>query len=420
MLPVWVQFFRNLFCVLKSLVPKNHAIQKTFLPFYFSVGPIASTTIIESLIGLSQLGAVVFNSTAGVKNIYNGFKDLIWARNFRSQYVSRIKQVSFPDLKETIIIQDLNNYINTLIHKIIGGFGDLIVGIAFLFLFLNSFHIHFETHPKPLIDALIWMEIALVYFLYIMFQQCFNSKSQSLKLEELSNNLRNRSISITDEISFCDSVKALGYENHLMDALMIMDTNYKPVYRGDKVKEKDTKKLMKDTYSQLNKTLKQFYIDEFDDCNKDKIKKNGKEEDKDDTNKEKESKRVYLNYDNAATNCTKVADEFLSKLSLQIIYFLLNGVAWYGYLLGILAFYTPNELVILKFGYPDDVADWWGNFIGDLAWTIEPLIILWSAGALAFGQTVPQQLKKVAKRSSAKKAAVVTKKTSKVTKKKKN
>jgi hypothetical protein len=62
-----------------------------------------------------------------------------------------------------------------------------------------------------------------------------------------------------------------------------------------------------------------------------------------------------------------------------------NFVAFYGYLQGILAFYFEDDNVkglwsllvpYLKLARTNDLADWRGNFIGDLMWTIEPAIIL--------------------------------------------
>ena len=36
-------------------------------------------------------------------------------------------------------------------------------------------------------------------------------------------------------------------------------------------------------------------------------------------------------------------------------------------------------MMLFKMGMTDDVGDYWGNFAGDLAWTIEPFIILFVA-----------------------------------------
>ncbi len=63
---------------------------------------------------------------------------------------------------------------------------------------------------------------------------------------------------------------------------------------------------------------------------------------------------------------------------LDCVYLLLNAVAGYGYLLGIFAFYLPNNSIcrMFMFGLSDADGDWWGNLAGDAAWTIEPLLII--------------------------------------------
>lgn len=74
-----------------------------------------------------------------------------------------------------------------------------------------------------------------------------------------------------------------------------------------------------------------------------------------------------------------------SKFLLDVVLFLLNVIAGYGYLMGILAYYylwpsssspPPSWVQTICFHLPADDADWIGNFAGDLAWTIEPLLIL--------------------------------------------
>jgi hypothetical protein len=66
----------------------------------------------------------------------------------------------------------------------------------------------------------------------------------------------------------------------------------------------------------------------------------------------------------------------------EYLYFVLNFIAFYGYMLGVLTYYFDNEkdqhyiVQQLKLGYTNMEADWGGNFAGDLMWTIEPIVIL--------------------------------------------
>ena len=66
------------------------------------------------------------------------------------------------------------------------------------------------------------------------------------------------------------------------------------------------------------------------------------------------------------------------------LYVFLNFFAFYGYALSIIVYYLPNGASAfadaLKFGMADGSADWWGNFAGDLCWTVEPAMIIWGGG----------------------------------------
>lgn len=60
----------------------------------------------------------------------------------------------------------------------------------------------------------------------------------------------------------------------------------------------------------------------------------------------------------------------------ELIYFILNFIAFYGYLLGIVVYYYDEEekqsvyVRSMKLGMTNPNADWSGNFAGDLMWTI--------------------------------------------------
>lgn len=79
----------------------------------------------------------------------------------------------------------------------------------------------------------------------------------------------------------------------------------------------------------------------------------------------------------------------------EFLYFALNAVAFYGYLMAILCFYYPDDsaqptyVQRMKLGYPNEVVDWSGNFAGDLMWTIESLVILGSPVLLTYLQATP-------------------------------
>lgn len=81
-------------------------------------------------------------------------------------------------------------------------------------------------------------------------------------------------------------------------------------------------------------------------------------------------------------------DEHVFEVVFESIIWILNVIAGYGYLMSILAFYFPNAELYkdqtvgyslaqsVMLGLSNDNADWWGNFAGDFAWTVEPLLVL--------------------------------------------
>ena len=72
---------------------------------------------------------------------------------------------------------------------------------------------------------------------------------------------------------------------------------------------------------------------------------------------------------------------------LNVIVKCIFDLIGYGYLMGVFAYFIPPEsfpvgssvavaVRLLMLQAPTAQADWWGNFAGDLAWTIEPVVAL--------------------------------------------
>jgi hypothetical protein len=111
----------------------------------------------------------------------------------------------------------------------------------------------------------------------------------------------------------------------------------------------------------------------------------------DDKNEKAEKIRLQA-LKQASANLKHKIPELYIKGYREFIYFVLNFVAFYGYLMGIVAFYYPDDdhqpsfVTLMKFGYGNAVADWTGNFAGDLMWTIEPIFILGSPMVMSFNK----------------------------------
>jgi hypothetical protein len=71
-LPVIIQFVRNLFCVLKTLIASDNVFHKSIFPN--APGFISKMSYFQGIIMITQLMALYFNISSGVKNIFHGFK----------------------------------------------------------------------------------------------------------------------------------------------------------------------------------------------------------------------------------------------------------------------------------------------------------------------------------------------------------
>lgn len=58
-----------------------------------------------------------------------------------------------------------------------------------MFLLANSLHLRTPSHPTPLVNALIVMEIGLLYILYVMLQNIMKNMRSALKIKGKKVNL---------------------------------------------------------------------------------------------------------------------------------------------------------------------------------------------------------------------------------------
>ena len=228
----------------------------------------------------------------------------------------------------------------------------LSIGVSFFWLFGNSLHVTtagWIGGLPALIHALTVMEIALVPLLIYMFQDGANSLAKAARIEifiQKYKDLKNKPEK--GDVSWIN-LETFEY---------LQDSTFEPLWARaagsiSKINmAAEEKVLMKDIEAM-------------------------------------EAKVDAL----SAGNLTMITNERVIRLEKQAktgrlegyreyIYFLLNFVAFYGYLLGILVYYfseekdQPTMVTYLKWGASNTDADWYGNFAGDLMWTIEPLLIL--------------------------------------------
>lgn len=378
-LPVIVQLIRNFLCVVKSLLPEPHILQ---YQIFQTSNVLSSVTALEFFIAITQLAAVIFNFTAGFGHLKSGFIEVssfkLWGLGFKRISLKRNNADSLEiSLLSGILNRDLYS---TIYSKIIVGFLEIIFAISFLFLTCNSLHLHFVTHPKPVIDALIFMEIGLVYFLFLMIKSILYklkisgmiSKFKSLIGEGVKNSTSKTPLPLSAGILFGFDA---GFEDDYMSIFAGLGIKYEPSWRWstplvrqsvniDEACDKEIKD-MKNELSAFQHIL--------------------------DSEHKTKTKALKVLGINDLNYCLSSLDKYSAKSSsgllLDIVYLLLNTIAGYGYMMGIVAFYFPDGSLgtcscygIVKkafmLGLDDKSGDWWGNVAGDAAWAIEPLLIL--------------------------------------------
>lgn len=221
----------------------------------------------------------------------------------------------------------------------------LVVGVSFIWLFANSWHVtstDWIGGLAGLVHALTMMELALVVFLVYMVKDAGDLVRMAFKKKQFANEI----VSNKNKIANVESITEEQY-SWLVDG-------WSPIWKGGPsasvTPATGDKMITKEEEAVASKLAS--------------LSKNVSEE---------------------------ITDRILvqSKMSLlegyrEYVYLLINFFAFYGYLACILVYYfddesqQPDYIRAMLFWLPNADADWTGNAVGDFAWTVEPLIILGS------------------------------------------
>ena len=199
--PVVVQFIRNLFCVVKTVLRDKSLKAAVLLPLAkdLNVGhitiPLKSITILEWVVLITQMLAMYFNIRSGIKSLVAGSRQKINLSSWKKAMVSRFSGdknkfdlLGFFRTPTQKVLEDGIAHSDAVCNRtIISGICDLAIGVAFAVLALNSSHYFSEILKdiKPVIDSLIAMEIALLFYLYIMISDLFYSRHYYYGLLEI-------------------------------------------------------------------------------------------------------------------------------------------------------------------------------------------------------------------------------------------
>jgi len=263
------------------------------------------------------------------------------------------------DAARRLVNQSLLDESDQATRSFLVGINVLVLGLAFFWLFANSFHVtdtDWIGGLWGLIYALIVMEVALVVFLYYMVKDAGSSVRKSKRMEEFAKKMESKSKGLSREDVGSITVEEYGW---LVDG-------WSPFWAkgtGDNttIISAEGKMLTKEEEAVASR------IDAL-------------------------SKKVGSDVPDKIREGARSA---LFEGYREYVYLVLNFFAFYGYFACIVTEYyvdeaTKPEYVHAILGWMTNAdAGWLGNAVGDFAWTVEPVVILSSpmlAGYMSPGE----------------------------------
>lgn len=359
----WVQLIRNAMCCIKDL----RLFQDTILWDSYCVfeyvqlpPPLDKTMPLEVLIGITQLYVVWSATRSGLRVLTTSIGKLIRIDRLLLKRSNTQLSSTLPEA-ERLVNASLIKERHFAIRSSLVGFLVFCIGLSFIWLGANSFHITeagWIGGVPALIHALTVSEIGLAPLLYFMFvdgMEQFSKAKRMQRLAELMGDITHRNIN-RKEVGLSTLEVMTGWVPFWDSGLGI----FQSFYASD---EEDH--LMEKEIANVNLGLKELLLEG----------KFGKKKSDAEAEMRQIKSRELLN------QCKITRAEGYR----EFIYLVLNSVAFYGYLLAIVIFYWSDEETqpswmrnYMLGGFSNNDAEWHGNFIGDLMWSIEPIVILGS------------------------------------------
>lgn len=348
-----VQLARNALCCIKDweLGPSFLYDPDVVALYYEFPEPLNKTSPIEFAISIFQFYPFIFLTKAGYDMTLGAIQT---SRRIQALLEQRPKSISSSaietndEIAQRLVTAKLIKDGKKAIKDLIIGLQLFFIGFAFLWLFSNSWHVT-ETPwiggIWGLIHALTVMEIGLIVFLYYMIADGMEKLTAAKKMTDLADSFKFKEKMVTPTINL------ITYEYM---------SKWTPFWTADS----DGAEIdLSEETAKVKNTLE--------------IYRGGKDDG------EKESKIRQSTLTGIADRLRMEAHTTKMEGYREFVFFVLNLIAFYGYLLGIICFYFEELdqgesawLKWMKFHHTHDMADWHGNFAGDLMWTIEPIIVL--------------------------------------------
>ena len=384
MLDAIVQLIRNGLCCIKDL-----DLLRESLPFLYDPDvtrtylgglpePMDKTTPLEVFISVCQLYAFSSCTRSGWSMLTSSYG--------KFQRIDRLIKTRGP------FQTDADRLVNASLIKegkyalrfMFVGLQVALIGISFFWLSANSWHIS-ETDwiggVQALMHALTVAEIALLVLLYYMWKDAGEQWAKASRMARLAINLEEGNL----------TAKQVGLPSFeaLTGWLPFWDAGVSPYAPIPDPKEEEL--LMEKEVALVAKSLREI-------VGASSVAKNKKDDDKGKATKEEEDARK-LRQQEKAKELREAIRVTRMEAVREYLYFVLNFIAFYGYMLSIVAYYFNDEdtkhfsVRYMMFHLESHAADWHGNFAGDLMWTIEPVVILGSPALLSMMKPKPKKLK---------------------------
>lgn len=355
----YVQFIRNFLCCCKDLAIFEGTFIHDAVTTREFLGPVLpdpldKTTPLEVLISITQLYACISASRSGMNLLLASVGKL---RRIVRLVEDRLKGSTKEWTQaDRIVNESLFKEAKFAIRSAFIGFLVFPLGVAFFWLFANSWHVT-ETDwiggVRALIHALIVMEIALVPLLYFMIVDGFEMLAKSKRLADL--------LEIIEQGKLAPEAIGIQRFESMTGWVPFWDSGA-PIFGTP---SEDEAEKVKEEVKKVRDIMASWFPAEGE-------------------KGEKELKISKAAFEEAKDKLEAAVPKLRFEGYREFLYFIFNFVAFYGYLMAPLAFYyedeqqQPYHIQSLKFFYSNDDADWTGNFAGDLMWTIEPVVILGS------------------------------------------
>lgn len=358
---VIVQFVRNLGCVVRSLCEKRWCKNATELMVFEVAGK--SITAVNCVIAPTQFAAAVFNLLGGIKDTSRGLKEVTRYRAWAALIPKRHPK----DEAESLLYASIRQKLTSAYLLVLQGVLSLAFAVCFCVLGLNTLQL---VTPKLVFDALAVMDIGLLFFLWLMWRKYADHLTDSTRCNKLADLLDAKAG--RSNTAVLDLAREAGFSAASMPLAFaqIMPKDHISSWTDDSVSPSSSalSHAIFEVQSDLNS---------FEDASS---RAPQKQQPTGDT--PVSAGRVCRS--NAAYKLHLLAYEGSQEWLMDLVYFVLNFIAFYGYMLSILKFYSEFYSIdrkaqwhhMLKFGMSHEDSDWWGNFAGDMAWTIEPLLVM--------------------------------------------